>query len=193
MSVLLQKSRRVLQITAIKNLPSCGCGSSGQAPAVVHFRLAFASGTGRTSPPPRTEKENERQPISRGLCASERRPFVSQLTRAFSSPVLPRRLRRLKRRLTPMPDELAEPNPPLATTPGAAQAAAPVGDNSGRRGPEHGLRAGAGAGGDDSRDTRPDRATRFVETTRGTLSYAELAPLLAERVAAAEAALYREA
>lgn len=92
-----------------------------------------------------------------------------------------------------MPDELAGQHSPLATTPGAAQAAAPVGDYSGRRGPEHGLREGAGAGGDDSRDTRPDRATRFVETTRGTLSYAELAPLLAERVAAAEAALYREA
>ena len=68
-----------------------------------------------------------------------------------------------------------------------------MGDDSGRCGPEHGLRAGAGAGGDDSRDTRPDRATRFVETTRGTLSYAELAPLLAERVATAEAELYREA
>ncbi len=92
-----------------------------------------------------------------------------------------------------MPDELAGQHPPLATTPGAAQAAAPVGDDSGRRGAEHGLRAGAGAGGDDSRDTRPDRATRFVETTRGTLSYAELAPLLAERVAAVEAELYREA
>ena len=92
-----------------------------------------------------------------------------------------------------MPDELARQHPPLATTPGAAQAATPVGDDSGRRGPEHGLRAGAGAGGDDSSDTRPDRATRFVETTRGTLSYAELAPLLAGRVATAEAELYREA
>lgn len=92
-----------------------------------------------------------------------------------------------------MPDELAGKHPPLATPPGAAQAAAPLGDDSGRRGPEHGLRAGAGAGGDDARATRPDRATRFVETTRGTLSHAQLAPLLAERVAAAETELYREA
>lgn len=91
-----------------------------------------------------------------------------------------------------MPDELAGPNPPLATPPGAAQAATPVGDDSGRRGAEHGLREGAGAGGDDSRGTRPDRATRFIETTRGILSCTELAPLLAERVATAEADLYRE-
>ena len=92
-----------------------------------------------------------------------------------------------------MPDELAGPNPPLATPLGAAQAATPLGDDCGRRGAEHGIREGAGAGGDDSRDTRPDRATRFVETTRGILSYAELAPLLAERVATTEADLYREA
>lgn len=92
-----------------------------------------------------------------------------------------------------MGDELAGQHPEMAKAPGAAQAATPLGDDSGRRGPEHGVREGAGAGGDDSRDTRPDRATRFVETTRGTLSYAELAPLLAERVAATEAELYREA
>src|ERR1700759_456580 len=30
--------------------------------------------------------------------------------------------------------------------------------------------------------TRPPHATRFIETTRGILSYAQLAPLLAERV-----------
>src|SRR5438552_3476211 len=30
--------------------------------------------------------------------------------------------------------------------------------------------------------TRPPDATRFIETTRGVLSYAQLAPLLAERV-----------
>jgi hypothetical protein len=30
--------------------------------------------------------------------------------------------------------------------------------------------------------TQPPHATRFVETTRGVLSYAQLAPLLAERV-----------
>jgi hypothetical protein len=30
--------------------------------------------------------------------------------------------------------------------------------------------------------TRPDAATRWIETSRGVLSYAQLAPLLAERV-----------
>ena len=30
--------------------------------------------------------------------------------------------------------------------------------------------------------TQPPHATRFVETTRGILSYVQLAPLLAERV-----------
>lgn len=30
--------------------------------------------------------------------------------------------------------------------------------------------------------TPPDRNTRFIETTRGVLSYSQLAPLLAERV-----------
>jgi CRISPR-associated endonuclease/helicase Cas3 len=30
--------------------------------------------------------------------------------------------------------------------------------------------------------TQPPQATRFIETTRGVLSYSQLAPLLAERV-----------
>ena len=92
-----------------------------------------------------------------------------------------------------MADELARKHPSLAKAPGAAKTAAPLGDDSGRRSPEHGLREGTGAGRADSRDTRPDRATRYVETTHGVLSYSELAPLLAERVAATEAELYREA
>ncbi len=37
---------------------------------------------------------------------------------------------------------------------------------------------------------RENRATRYLETSRGILSYQELAPLLAEKVAAAEAAIY---
>lgn len=47
---------------------------------------------------------------------------------------------------------------------------------------EHGLRAGAGGYGDHSRNIRPDRATRFVETTKGILSYAKSAPLLADLI-----------
>lgn len=37
--------------------------------------------------------------------------------------------------------------------------------------------------------TPPDGATRFIETTRGVLSYSQLAPLLAERVLGVERAI----
>ena len=37
--------------------------------------------------------------------------------------------------------------------------------------------------------TPPGGATRFLETTRGILSYSQLAPLLAERVLAVERAI----
>lgn len=66
-----------------------------------------------------------------------------------------------------------------------------MGSHPGGRGGEHGLRGRAGAAGDHPRDTRPDRATRWVETSRGLLSYQQLAPLLAERVTLAEADLFR--
>lgn len=88
--------------------------------------------------------------------------------------------------------ELDPKHRPLAPPPGGDQTAPPLGSHPGGRGPEHGLRERTGAGSDHPRDTRPDRATRYLETTRGILSYAELAPLLAERVTLAEAALYRE-
>ncbi len=73
-----------------------------------------------------------------------------------------------------------------------AQAAPPLGCHSSQCGPEHGLRTGAGGAGDDSRDTRPDRATRYVETSLGVLSYTELAPLLAERITRLEEAVQRQ-
>lgn len=92
-----------------------------------------------------------------------------------------------------MPDDLPRDHPPVADPAAGAQAAAPLGGDSPQCGAEHGLRAGAGAGGDDSRDTRPDRATRFVETTLGVLSYTQLAPLLAERVTRLEADLLAQA
>ena len=37
--------------------------------------------------------------------------------------------------------------------------------------------------------TPPGGATRFIQTTRGLLSYSQLAPLLAERVLRVEAAI----
>lgn len=70
-----------------------------------------------------------------------------------------------------MADELHRENPPVEGPAAGAQAATPLGGHSPERGAEHGLRTGTGAGGDDARDTRPDRATRFIETTRGVLSY----------------------
>ena len=75
---------------------------------------------------------------------------------------------------------------PLARSDAGGEAAPSLGGYPGEGGSEHGLRGGTSVGEPDSRDTRPDRATRFVETTRGTLSYTELAPLLADRVAAVE-------
>ena len=86
--------------------------------------------------------------------------------------------------------ELDREHPQVARLDAGAQAPAPLGGHSGGCEPEHGFRAGAGAGEDDSRRTRPDRATRFIETTRGVLSYTEVAPLLAERVTRLEAAIY---
>jgi len=61
---------------------------------------------------------------------------------------------------------------------------------SSRRGPEHGVREGTGGDQPTPRVTRPDRATRFIETAFGILSYPELAPLLAERVLRVETRIY---
>ena len=91
-----------------------------------------------------------------------------------------------------MPADPSRNHPPVEGAIPGAQAAAPLGSDPAGRGAEHGLRAGAGASGDDSRDTRPDRTTRYLETALGILSYAELAPLLAERVTRLEAALLAE-
>ena len=95
-----------------------------------------------------------------------------------------------------MPDDtpnhdLAGQHPALAGAPGGAQAPDTLGGDPARRGGEHGLREGTGAGGEDSRGTLPDRATRYIETSRGILSYAELAPLLSDHVTAVEADLVK--
>lgn len=79
--------------------------------------------------------------------------------------------------------ELAPAEPGRAPSPSMAA-------DSAQRGAEHGLRRGAGQPGDTGGGTRPpSSATRHVETARGILSYAELAPLLAERVAVVERAI----
>ena len=90
-----------------------------------------------------------------------------------------------------MPVELDPKHPPVAPTPGGGETPPPLAGHSPGCGPEHGVRAGAGGDSPPARAARPDRATRFIETTRGVLSYSELAPLLAERVLRVEAALYQ--
>jgi len=90
---------------------------------------------------------------------------------------------------TLMSDELEGQHQPLACSDTRGEAAPSLAGDSSERGAEHGLRAGAAAGGEDSRETRPDHATRFVKTEFGTLSCSELAPLLADRVTAVEAAI----
>lgn len=87
--------------------------------------------------------------------------------------------------------DLDRDHPPVAPTPGGGETSPPVAGHSPGCGPEHGVRAGAGGDSPPARDTRPDRATRFIETTRGVLAYSELAPLLAERVLRLETALYQ--
>ena len=91
-----------------------------------------------------------------------------------------------------MEDELDRKRQSLETTPGGGKIPAPMEGDPIRRGSEHGFREGAGGNQPPSRDTRPDRATRFLETTLGTLSYSELAPILAERVLRVEARIYDE-
>lgn len=90
-----------------------------------------------------------------------------------------------------MPDELDPEHPPVAPAPGGGETPPPLAGHSAGRGPEHGVRARTGGDSPAARDTRPDRTTRFIETTRGVLAYSELAPLLAERVLCVEATLYQ--
>ena len=88
-----------------------------------------------------------------------------------------------------MPDDIPRKHSAVESPLAGAQAAAPLGCDSSQCGEEHGVRGGAGSSGDDPRDTRPYRATRYIETTLGLLSYSELAPLLGGRVAKLEHAV----
>lgn len=90
-----------------------------------------------------------------------------------------------------MSDDLDREHPPMAPAPDDGKTPPPLAGHSSGCGPEHGLRAGASGTAPPARNTRPDRPTRFLETTRGILAYSEIAPLLAERVLRVEAALYQ--
>jgi len=81
-----------------------------------------------------------------------------------------------------MSDDLDRKHREVETASSRRETSSPLEGDSSRCGPEHGLRERAGGDEPSSRDTRPDRATRFIETTRGILSYSEIAPLLAEQV-----------
>jgi CRISPR-associated endonuclease/helicase Cas3 len=89
--------------------------------------------------------------------------------------------------------ELDSKHRQMASTTSGGQTPPEVGGHSLGCGGEYGIRGGAGFA-EVSRETvQPDRATRFIETSQGTLSYLELAPLLAERVARMEAEIHRGA
>ena len=80
----------------------------------------------------------------------------------------------------------------METASSRRETSSPLEGDSSRCGSEHGLRERAGGDEPSSRDTRPDRATPFIETTRGILSYSEIAPTLAEQVLLVESRIYRE-
>jgi CRISPR-associated endonuclease/helicase Cas3 len=61
-----------------------------------------------------------------------------------------------------------------------------MGPGPGERGGEHGLRGRTGEPAASGGTPPPDRNTRFLETRLGILSYAQLAPLLGDRVLACE-------
>lgn len=85
--------------------------------------------------------------------------------------------------------ELAANRHSLAQPSSAGEAAPTLGEHPHAGGAEHGLRKRTGERENPSRETRPQHATRYIETSRGLLSYAALAPLLAEQVQAVEAEL----
>ena len=100
-----------------------------------------------------------------------------------------RRLQRTRYPATIGQRELDPKYRPMAETDTGSQTPSPLGNDPGERGGEHGLRGGTRAGGADPEDPGVDRNNRYLETSRGILSYAELAPLLAEKVTMAEAAI----
>ena len=89
-----------------------------------------------------------------------------------------------------MSDELDRSSDQVASSSGQGEIPAPVGGDSLGCGPEHGLRAGSRGRGVSPESAGPDRATRYLDTARGVLSYSAIAPLLAEQVLRLEAQIY---
>lgn len=79
--------------------------------------------------------------------------------------------------------ELDRSHQALAQLVAGGTATARIGESAPQGGTQHGFRGRAGGSGDaGSRTQPPHAATRYVDTTLGILSYAELAPHLARRV-----------
>lgn len=79
---------------------------------------------------------------------------------------------------------------PVAAAHAGAAAAGPSAQSAGQGGAQHGLRGRTGGPADAGSRTRPpDSATRYLDTTLGVLSYAELAPHLAVRLEALQHAI----
>lgn len=76
--------------------------------------------------------------------------------------------------------QLADLRRPLAATPAGGESPPPLGEHPGARGAEHGVRGRASESANPPRDARPDRATRFVQTTRDALNCHRPISLLAE-------------
>jgi hypothetical protein len=70
----------------------------------------------------------------------------------------------------------------METASSRRETSSPLEGDFSRCGPEHGLRERASGDEPPPRDTRPDRATRYIETIRGILSYSEIDRLLVEKV-----------
>jgi hypothetical protein len=85
-----------------------------------------------------------------------------------------RSLQNLNPRRSLVSDDLHRNHPPMEGDATGAQDTASLGGYSVECGSEHGIRERAGGHRDDSRDTRPDRAPRFVETTLGRFELGKL-------------------
>lgn len=89
--------------------------------------------------------------------------------------------------------ELETSHRSVAAASAGGEGPAAMAAHSPQRGAEHGLRGRAGEPREPGSATRPPaHATRYLETARGRLSYAELAPLLAARVLEVEQDIERE-
>src|SRR5688500_9887091 len=83
-------------------------------------------------------------------------------------------------------NELGPEHRPVAESHTGSKTSSALESHSGGCSAEHGIRGRASRPPMAGATPPPDRNTRFIETTHGILSYAEMAPLLAERVLALE-------